>query len=140
MIEEFFKNAKGFYGLEKACIRSKQGGALALFLVSFVDLLISIQLWQSVRDNPGRGQPTVSAIIAKAQEENLRNLIPLLEDPVQRQMIIDTLLNQLKSQQNKIRKPRKDLIPVITSPPPHPDLPSGLLPGEKDSEINMTAA
>ncbi len=125
LIEEFFKNAKGFYGLEKACIRSEQGGALALFLVSFVDLLLSIEIWKSVRDNPGKGQPTVSAIIAKAQEENLRNLIPLLEDSTQRQVIIDALLKQLQSKQKKIRKPRKALIPV-SPPPPQTDHDSAL--------------
>ena len=35
MIEEFFGNAKGLCHLEEACIRSEQGGALALFLVSY---------------------------------------------------------------------------------------------------------
>lgn len=40
MIEEFFGNAKGLCAFEGACIRSEQGGALALFLVSFVDLLV----------------------------------------------------------------------------------------------------
>jgi len=49
-------------------------------------------------------------------------------------MIIDALLKQLKSQQNKIRKPRKELIPVSTSPPPDP------FSIEKDGEINITAA
>ena len=86
--------------------------------MSFVDLLHSIEIWKSVRDNPGKEQPTVSAVIAKAQEENLRNLIPLLEDSSQRQIIIDALLKQLQSQQKKTPKPRKALIPV--SPPPSP--------------------
>jgi DDE superfamily endonuclease len=119
LIEEFFKNAKGSYGFEKATIRKKQGASVALFLVSFTDLLISIQLHKNVLENPGRGQLTVSAIQAYAQEENLRNLIPLLEDEVQRQRIIDALLAQLKVQQSKRRKPRKSL--VIVPQPPTPD-------------------
>jgi hypothetical protein len=141
LIEEFFKNAKGLYGLEKACIRSKQGGAISFFLVSFVDLLISIQLWKSVHDNPGKGQPTVSAIIAFGQEENLRNLIPLLEDPSQRQVIIDALLQQLQSEQSKKRKPRKELVPIGTSPPSSaPDPSSQKIFTEKDESVNGTAA
>jgi hypothetical protein len=141
LIEEFFKNAKGLYGLEKACIRSRQGGAISFFLVSFVDLLISIQLWKSVHDNPGKGQPTVSAIIALAQEENLRNLIPLLEDPLQRQTIIDALLQQLQSEQSKLRKKRKELVPIDNSPPSHP--PDPLLHKtvtEQDGGLSGTAA
>lgn len=121
LIEEFFKNAKGFYGLEKACIRSEQGGALALFLVSFVDLLISIQLWHSVRNNPGKGPLTVSAIIAKAQEENLRNLIALLEDTEQRQKVLEAFLGQIQSRQEKRRKPRKPLEPVLRPSSPDTD-------------------
>ena len=138
LIEEFFKNAKGFYGLEKACIRSKQGGALAFFLVSFVDLLISIQLQKSVHENPGKGQLTVSAIIAKAQEENLRNLIPLLEDTLQREIVVDALLRQLQFQQNKKRKPRKALTPV--PPPSNADPLSNALSMEKERRSNTIAA
>ncbi len=122
LIEEFFKNAKGLYGFEKASIRKTQGASISLFLVSFADLLISIQLHKNVHENPGKGQLTVSAIIAHAQEENLRNLIPLLEDEAQRKIIIDTLLKQLKAQQSKKRKPRKSLIPVPGSPSPNPNL------------------
>jgi len=122
LIEEFFKNAKGLYGFEKACIRKTQGASISLFLVSFVDLLISIQLHKDVHENPGRGQLTVSAIIAHAQEENLRNLIPLLEDEAQRQIIIDKLLKQLKAKQIKKRKPRKSLVPVPGSPSPNPNV------------------
>ena len=140
LIEEFFKNAKGLYGLEKACIRSRQGGAISFFLVSFVDLLISIQLWKSVHDNPGKGQPTVSAIIALAQEENLRNLIPLLEDPSQRQIIIDALLQQLKSEQVKKRKPRKELVPIATHPPTAPNPSAQKIFTEKGREAAATAA
>jgi len=122
LIEEFFKNAKGLYGFEKASIRKTQGASISLFLVSFADLLISMQLQKNVHENPGKGQLTVSAVIAHAQEENLRNLLPLLEDEAQRKIIIDKLLQQLKAQQSKKRKPRKSLIPVSGSPSPNPSL------------------
>jgi len=45
-----------------------------------------------------------------------------LEDESQRKIIIDKLLNQLKVQQTKKRKPRKPLIPVPESPSPSPEL------------------
>jgi hypothetical protein len=115
---------------------ANRGGALALFLVSFVDLLVSIQLWHSVRKNPGKGQPTLSAIIANAQEENLRNLIPFLEDPSRRQLIIDALLGQLASQKEKTRKPRKPLMPVSPSQPP---LTSNPLPRSRSKEKTLEA-
>lgn len=110
LIEEFFKNAKGHYGLKGACIRSRQGGAILLFLVSFADLLFSIQLWRSVLANPEKGQPTVSAIIATAEEENLRNLIPILQDPLGVQKVIDAWLGALQREQQKMRKKRRELI------------------------------
>ena len=107
----------------------------------FRSLLISIQLWKSVHDNPGKGQPTVSAIIALAQEENLRNLVPLLEDSSQRQIIIDALLQQLQKEQTKKRKPRKELVSITASPPPYtPDPSLRKIYTEKDEDPNVTAA
>jgi len=135
LIEEFFKNAKGLYGFEKASIRKTQGASISLFLVSFADLLISIQLYKNVHENPGKGQLTVSAVIAHAQEENLRNLIPLLEDETQRKVIIDRLLKQLKAQQSKKRKPRKSLVPVPGTPSPNPDLSSTSPPSPSDASL-----
>jgi hypothetical protein len=78
LIEEFFKNVKGFFGLEKACIRSEQAGALTLMLVSFADLLLSIQLWKNVHESSEKKLLTVSAIIAKAEYENISNLLEIL--------------------------------------------------------------
>ncbi len=120
LIEEFFKNAKELFGLEKACIRSEQGGALALFLVSFADLLVSMQLWNSVHDHPERRLPTVSAVIACAVEENLKNLLPLLEDPLKLQEIIRVWQKILDQQKAKVRKERKHLVPVSEDVCPEP--------------------
>jgi len=75
MIEEFFGNAKGLCGLEEACIRSEQGGAIELFLVSFVDLLVSVRLWESARECPKQKLPTVSAVFASAAEETCKLLL-----------------------------------------------------------------
>lgn len=110
MIEEFFGNAKGLCGLEKACIRSEQGGALALFLVSFVDLLISMQLWKGVHGCSEGRLPTVSAVIASASEENLRHLLALLQQPGELEKWISVWLHILEKQKVKSRRERKSLI------------------------------
>jgi hypothetical protein len=115
LIEEFFKNAKELFGLEKACIRSEQGGALALFLVSFADLLVSMQLWESVHEHPNKRLPTVSAVMACAVEENLKNLLPLIADPVELQKIVEVWQKILDQQKAKVRKERKRLVPVPKS-------------------------
>jgi hypothetical protein len=117
LIEEFFKNAKELFGLEKACIRSEQGGALALFLVSFADLLVSMQLWESVHEHPNKRLPTVSAVMACAVEENLKNLLPLIADPVELQKIVEVWQKILDQQKAKVRKERKHLVPVPKSGP-----------------------
>jgi len=112
LIEEFFKNAKEMFGLEKACIRSEQGGALALFLVSFADLLVSLQLWKSTHEHPEKRLPTVSAVIACAVEENLKNLIPLIQDPLHLSKIIEIWQKSLNRQKARARKERKNLAAV----------------------------
>jgi hypothetical protein len=110
MIEEFFGNAKGLCGLEKACIRSEQGGALALFLVSYVDLLVSVELWKSVHNHSKGNIPTVSAIFAAAAEENLRSFIenPGAEDKLEG--IFAFWLENLQMTRKKVRRSRLLLV------------------------------
>jgi hypothetical protein len=117
LIEEFFKNAKELFGLEKACIRSEQGGAIALFLVSFADLLISLQLWKSIHEHPEKRLPKVSAIIACAVEENLKNLLSLIEDPLHLHRIIEIWQKFLDQKKAQVRKERKNLVPVVPGGP-----------------------
>ena len=114
MIEEFFGNAKGLCGFEGACIRSEQGGALALFLVSFVDLLVSIQLWKGVHDNSKGELLTVSAIFAAATEENLQNLLAQANETNKFQDILETWLQILQLKKRKTRRERKILVPMTT--------------------------
>jgi hypothetical protein len=113
MIEEFFKNAKGLYGLEKACMRSEQAGALALLLVSLADLLVSVQLWKSVHVNSKGQLLTVSAIIAAAELENLQNFIASLE---QNETKFKEMLGRwseiLERGQKRKRRIRKILVPA----------------------------
>lgn len=118
MIEEFFGNAKGLCGLEEACIRSEQGGALALFLVSFVDLLVSVELWKGVHDDSKGRLPTVSAIFAAASEENLRSFLVDSNDQQDLEKVVAFWLKSLQKAEKKTRRVRKLLVPMD---PPHDD-------------------
>jgi hypothetical protein len=110
LIEEFFKNVKGFFGFEKACIRSEQAGALTLMLVSFADLLISIQLWKNIHESSENKLLTVSSIIAKAESENIKNLLDVLDEDTEKfREILWGWLEMVKKRQNKKRKVRKEL-------------------------------
>jgi hypothetical protein len=108
LIEEFFRNAKQFFGCEETSIRSEQGGAIKLFLVSFADLLVSLQLWRSAQDKSNTRLPTVSAILAKAAEENLRRLLDTSDHDLLKQ-IIDNWLKLCQSKQRKVRRERRFL-------------------------------
>jgi DDE superfamily endonuclease len=116
LIEEFFKNVKGFFGFEKACIRSEQAGALTLMLVSFADLLLSTQLWKNVHKSSENKLLTVSAIIAQAESENINNLLEVLDkDPERFREIITSWLRMVEKRQKKERKTRKILISTYTA-------------------------
>jgi len=108
LIEEFFRNAKQLFGLEGASIRSEQGGAIKLFLVSFADLLVSLQLWKSVQNGSHKRLPTVSAILAHAVEENLKCLLDT-NDPDTLKRIIGNWLKICHSEQSKVRRKRHSL-------------------------------
>jgi len=118
LIEEFFKNVKGFFGFEKACIRSEQAGALTLMLVSFADLLFSIQLWKNVHENSKKELLTVSAIIAKAESENISNLLDILNNNEEKfREIMTTWIRMVEKRQHKKRKERKLLVEVTIKLP-----------------------
>ena len=109
LIEEFFRNAKQLFGLEGASIRSEQGGAIKLFLVSFADLLVSLQLWRSAQNNFQKGLPTVSAILARAAEENLKHLLNTNDhDALKR--IVSNWLKICHKEQYKSRRERRSLV------------------------------
>ena len=120
MIEEFFGNAKGLCGLEKAGIRSEQGGAIALFLVSCVDLLFSLELWKSGKDCSEGKLPTVSAITAAVAEENLRSFLSCDRDEGKLEEIVQFWLEHLKQMQKKQRRLRKKLISIEAKDLPSP--------------------
>lgn len=111
LIEEFFRNAKQLFGFEEVSIRSEQGGAIKLFLVSFADLLVSLQLWRSVQNHSHRKLPTVSAILANAAEENLKCLLDT-SDPEILKKIINSWLHICQKKQSKVRRERRILAEI----------------------------
>jgi hypothetical protein len=115
MIEEFFGNAKGLCGLEDACIRSEQGGAIALFLVSYVDILVSVKLWKGIHDNSEGKLPTVSCIFAAASEENLRTFLESSEKEADLEKIVAFWSESLKKAKAKTRRVRKSLVKMDNS-------------------------
>ena len=112
MIEEFFRNAKQLFGFEEASTRSEQGGTLKFFLVSFADLLVSLQLWRSAQGNSHKGLQTVSAILAQAAEENLKILFDTDTDHEKLRLIIESWLDICSSMQRKTRRERRSLAQV----------------------------
>lgn len=111
LIEEFFKNVKGFFGFEKACIRSEQPGALTLMLMSFADLLLSIQLRKNIHESSERKLLTVSAIIAQAESENMDNLLKTLNKDTEKfREIMLSWLKMIEKRRKKERKARKVLM------------------------------
>ena len=134
MIEEFFGNAKGLCGLEEACIRSEQGGAIALFLVSYVDLLISVELWKGVHDNSEGRSPTVSAIYAAASEENLRSFLADPNADENFEKVIAFWLESLQKAANKSRRIRKSLVEMDS--PPGDDTPDACEKLGKDAPVS----
>lgn len=76
VIEEFFRNAKQLSSLEGATIRSEQGVALALCLVSWIDFLLHYENYKhcTAGELP-RESLTIPSIVRRAQYENLEAFI-----------------------------------------------------------------
>jgi hypothetical protein len=124
LIEEFFRNAKQLFGFEEASIRSEQGGAIKFFLVSFADLLVSLQLWRSAQADSQKRLLTVSAILAYAAEENLKCLLDA-SDHTTLKRVINNWLQICQIEQRKGRRERRSLVEssaVNTESKDHPEL------------------
>ena len=72
VIEEFFRNAKQLTDMEGATIRSEQGVAIALCLVSWIDFLLHFENYkQSTAGKLTKASLTIPSIVRRAQYENL---------------------------------------------------------------------
>ncbi len=86
-----------------------------LFLVSFVDLLISIKLWKSVLDDSEGTLPTVYAMYATAAEENLQNLLVASEDSNRLREVLRVWLKLLGKKKLQVRRERKTLVEITVA-------------------------
>ncbi len=72
VIEEFFRNAKQLTDMEGATIRSEQGVALSLCLVSWIDSLLHFENYKQCTAGKLPKEPlTVPSIVRRAQYDNL---------------------------------------------------------------------
>lgn len=113
VIEEFFKNAKQLSDMEGATIRSEQGVAITLCLVSWIDSLLHYENYkQSTAGKLSKGPLTIPSIIRRAQHENLTAVF----ERVKRED--DFLQKWLEVEEKNIfrqRKPKKQLVTLEQS-------------------------
>jgi SRSO17 transposase len=118
VIEEFFRNAKQLLDMEGACVRSKQGVALALFLVTYVDALLHFEVYRrSASKSSSSGPVTVPSIIRLAQLENVENFITIVEDRERWISFRDRWLAVLKKYAVRERKMHKSLVEITPLDP-----------------------
>jgi len=76
VIEEFFRNAKQLTDMEGVTVRSEQGVATALCLVSWIDFLLHFENYkQSTAGKLPQGSLTIPSIVRRAQYENLKAVL-----------------------------------------------------------------
>ncbi|MCP4140736.1 MAG: hypothetical protein GY755_10680, partial [Chloroflexi bacterium] len=76
VIEEFFRNAKQLTDMEGVTIRSEQGVATALCLVSWIDFLLHFENYkQSTAEKLPKESLTIPSIVRRAQYENLEAIV-----------------------------------------------------------------
>jgi len=76
VIEEFFRNAKQLTDMEGVTIRSEQGVAIALCLVSWIDFLLHFENYkQSTAGKLPKESLTIPSIVRRAQYENLEAVV-----------------------------------------------------------------
>ncbi len=81
VIEEFFRNAKQQLNMEGASVRSGQGAAIKLFLVSCVDSLFHMEIAKLVSMHSKSEPITVQSITRLAELENVEKLVELIKSP-----------------------------------------------------------
>jgi hypothetical protein len=111
VVEEFFRNAKQLLDMEGACVRSEQGVTLALFLVTYVDSLLHLEIVKRRASSNSQSEPvTVQSIVRLAHLENVENFIKIVEDEGQWVVFRDRWLKVLKKFAIRERKVHKDLV------------------------------
>lgn len=116
--EEFFRNAQQLLDMEGACVRSKQGVARALFLVTYVDALLHVEVSRRSASKHSPSEPvTVQSIIRLAQLENVENCITIVADTEQWIPFRDRWVAVLQKHAVRERTVRKPVIEIDPSCP-----------------------
>ena len=116
VIEEFFRNAKQLTDMEGATIRSEQGVAIALCVVSWIDFLLHFENYkQSTAGKLPKESLTIPSIVRRAQYENLEAIIERVkrEDGFLQKWLAVEEKNIFKQ-----RKPNKELL-LLVEPQEH---------------------
>ncbi|MBM3301003.1 MAG: transposase [Deltaproteobacteria bacterium] len=103
VIEEFFRNAKQQLNMEGACVRSKQGVAITLFLLTCVDSLFHREIARRVSVSSQSEPITVQSIVRLAELENAENFVRLIKGP-QGEEFLRRWIEQLKAEAIRPRK------------------------------------
>ena len=108
VIEEFFRNAKQLTDMEGATLRSKQGVATKLCLVTWLDFLLHYENYkQSTAGKLTRGSLTIPSIVRRAEYENLKEV---LERVKREDGFLEKWLAVEEKNIIRQRKPRKELV------------------------------
>jgi hypothetical protein len=108
VIEEFFRNAKQQLNMEGACVRSEQGVAIKLLLLTCIDSLIHMKIAKLVSENSKSGALTFQSVIRLAIYENAENFVKLIRSP-EGESFLNRWLNQLKSDAIRKRKIKSEV-------------------------------
>lgn len=114
LIEEFFGTLKGALGYEGARVRSPKAGALALLILFCADLLLSLKAYQQSLKHSESRLPTVSSVIAKAQKENLTNLLDAISTPEKGEDISKKWIELVAQRTTHLRRQRRNLAEIAT--------------------------
>jgi hypothetical protein len=117
VIEEFFRNAKQLTDMEGVTIRSEQGVATALCLVSWIDFLLHFENYkQSTAGKLPKESLTIPSIVRRAQYENLQAVVERVkreEGYLQKWLAVE------EKNIFKQRKQTKELV-LLEEPQDHP--------------------
>jgi len=107
-IEEFFRNAKQQFDIEGACVRSEQGVAIKLLLVTCIDSLINKKIAELVSKNSKSGAITFQSVIRLLVLENATNFVNLIKSP-SGEDFLNRWLKQLQSDAIRKRKLKSEV-------------------------------
>jgi hypothetical protein len=108
VIEEFFRNAKQQLNMEGACVRSKQGVAITLFLLTCVDSLFHREIAKLVSENSKAEPITVQSIVRLAVLENAENFVSLIKSS-KGEKFLKRWITQLKTDALRHRKIKSEI-------------------------------